>query len=310
MIDFETKTLVKNGKILIQNGQTVNGYVLPDKTITLSDIESLYADYETSFPDKPLTSMFYAKPESELKLSEIVYNKTRSETQELLEQTLLEGILNQSLAYPDPRQWFWQSKIHENLILPRWLFTGECHRKIAYRPQHLDENMLWDKNLVGKRLRQAFWPEKTREHREHIPISFKDCFCIAKEELMEHKRYRCVSEDAMNLLLSAYMKSIKKQNRKTDMGQYVSRIRQAKTTGYKLRAINDLIENTYHLTRPCLVPAWQNIYTDFIDEKTLLFIETFMPGADPLQISGRISDYTENYICGNLAVIKKYIDHH
>lgn len=307
MIDFEAKTLVKNGKILIQNGQAVNGYVLSDKTITLSDIESLYADYETSFPDKPLTSMFYAKPESELKLSEIVYNRTRSETQELLEQALLEGILNQSLVYPDPKQWFWQSKIHKNLILPRWLFTGECHRKIAYKPQPLDENMLWDKNLVGKRLRQAFQSERPPEH---ISISFKDCFCIAKEELMEHKQHRYVSENAMNLLLSAYMKSIKKQNRKTDMGQYVSRIRQAKTTGYKLRAIDDLIENAYHLTRPCLVPAWQDIYTDFIDEKTLLFIEAFIPDVRPLQISGRISDYTEHYIHGNLAVIKEYIDHH
>lgn len=307
MIDFETKTLVKNGKILIQNGQAINGHVLSDKTIALSDIESLYADYETSFPDKPLTSMFYAKPESELKLSEMVYNKTRSETQELLEQTLLEGILNKSLVYPNPEQWFWQSKIHENLILPRWLFTEECHRKIAYQPQPLDENMLWDKNLVGKRLRKAFQSEKPPEH---IPISFKDCFCIAKEELMEHKRYKYVSENAMNLLLSAYMKSIKKQNKKADTGQYVSRIRQAKTTGYQLRAIDDLIENAYHLTRPCLVPAWQNIYTDFIDEKTLLFIEAFIPDAKPLQISGRISDYTEHYICDNLAVIKEYIDHH
>lgn len=304
MVDFETRTLIKNEKTLIQKGQPVNGYVLPDKTITLSDIEYLYADYETSFPDRQTESVFYAKPEEKLTLTDIVYGKNRSETQEQLEQTLLEGILNQSLIYPDNTKWFWQSSEHENLIIPRWLFTQECHRKIAYRPQPLKENMLWDKNLVGKRLRKSL---NTGRQPDMSILSFKDCLLMIKEELMEHEHHPHISDTNMQSLLSEYMKNIKNNDMKAGTGQYVSCIKNAKTAACKIRAINSLLENAPYLSKTCILPEWQKIHTDFVDRRTLLFIETFIPGARPVQISGTLTDYTEDYIRENLTVITDYV---
>ena len=305
MINFETKTLVKNKQILIQNGKAVNGYVLPDTVVTLSNIEQLYENYETSFPDKPTISIFRAKPEAELKLSEIVYNKNRSEQQELLEQTLLEGILNKSLVYPDETQWFWQSEKHKNLILPRWLFTNECHRTIAYKPQTLPENMLWGKNLVGKRLRktlnQSMW--------QNTKLSFKDCFLILKEELLDHNMRRFFSNDNIQILLDAYVWQLKNKKVKAKMGQYASAIKNANTPISQQRAITDLLENGQCLAMTNVPLKWKNIYQNIIDYKTLLFISTFIPNTEPLQMSGYLSTYTEQYIQNNLDAITDYVLH-
>lgn len=304
MINFETKTFVKNQKTLIKNGKAVNGYTISDKQITLSDIESLYQDYEASFPDKQVTSMFPAKPESELKLSEIIYNKNRSDAQEILEQTLLEGILNKSLIYPDDSKWFWQSTQHKNLIIPRWLFTDECHREIAYKPCILSENMLWDKNLVGRRLRKTL-----TENTLIVRITFKDCFTILKDELLATKTYNIISNNDINMLLSEYMKQIKKQETKARMGQYIAAIKHAKTVFYKRKAIEKLLQNGSYLNTQCNLPRWIEIYENAIDYKTLLFISTFVPNIPPLQPKGKLSDYTESYIRDNIDAITDYVIH-
>ena len=305
MINFETKTFIKNNKTLIKNGKAVNGYTISDKQVTLSDIELLYQEYETSFPDQQTIAMFPAKPESELKLSEIIYHKNRSETQEILEKTLLEGILNKSLIYPDDSKWFWQSAQHKNLIIPRWLFTDECHREIAYKPRILQENMLWDKNLVGRRLRKTL-TENTLTTR----ITFKDCFTILKDELPATKMHNVISDDDINMLLSEYMKQIKKQETKARIGQYVADIKtHAKAGFHKRKAIDNLLQNDSYLNVQCHMPRWIDIYENAIDYKTLLFISTFVPDAQPLQLQDKLSDYTNSYIQNNLDAITDYIAH-
>lgn len=306
MVNFETKTFIKNKQILIQNGKAVNGYVISDTAVTISDIEQLYEKYETSFPDKPTISIFRAKPESELKLSEIIYHENRSEAQELLAQTLLEGILNKSLIYPDNSQWFWQSEKHKNLIIPRWLFTDECHRTIAYKPQTLQENMLWSKNLVGKRLRKTLNPDATDKN---IPL-FKDYFLIMKEELLNHDMQQFFSDKNIQLLLKTYMLQIKNKTAKAKMGQYVTAVKNAKTPLYKTQAVTELINHGQYLNMPCSLPIWKCIYQNIIDYKTLLFITNFVPDAKPLHITTNLSDYTEQYIKDNLDAITDYVRHH
>lgn len=303
MINFETKTFTQNGKILIKDGKSVNDYVISSKSVTWSDIESLYHDYETSFPNQTTVSMFYAKPESELTLSELIYGTNRSIAQETLELTLIEGILNKSLLYPDESKWFWQSTKYKNLIVPRWLFTDECHKNIAYKPQTLHENMLFDKNLVVRRLRQTL----NTASPTIIDMSFKDCFLLLKEELLSNNLYKFFSDDIIDKLLTDYISHIKNQKAKAKTGQYVAAVKQAKNGSCKIKAVSILLEKGTHLTTICNLPEWYKIYMDFINYKTLIFIKAFVPDAKPLQFNTNIADCTESYIRDNLDAITNHI---
>ena len=90
-------------KYLILKGQPVNGYVIPDDKITLEDIEALYKDYKYSLPDgvKYKHNYFKALPYEDLSIKSLISGKNRKKAKELLEKTLLIGILNKSLSWID-----------------------------------------------------------------------------------------------------------------------------------------------------------------------------------------------------------------
>lgn len=311
MVNFDTRTLQIGETLLIENGEPVNGHVISETPVTLEDIEQLYTVYETSFPDKPYSSMFRAKPENELSLSEMVYSKNRSMAQQQLEQTLLEAIISHNLIYPDKNKWFWQSQKNHNLIIPRWIFTQECHRNIMYRENKSMENELWDRNVVGRRLRKSLNTETT-ENNYLSNMTIKECLTVIKEEITEREPVKFFTHEIIEDILIQYMNNIPKQwnKKKAIIGQYVSRIRKAKTPLFKIRAIDDFLENNMLTNISCQSEKWQKAYENFVDYRTLMFIKEFVPNVTPISISGNIKDYTEKYIMDNLEPIKEYVVTH
>ena len=311
MVNFDTRTLQIGETLLIENGKPVNGHVISETSVTLEDIEQLYTVYETSFPDKPCSSMFRAKPENELSLSEMVYGKNRSIAQQQLEQTLLEAIISHNLIYPDKNKWFWQSQKNRNLIIPRWIFTQECHRNIVYRENKSTENELWDRNVVGRRLRKSLNTETT-ENNCLSNMTIKECLITIKEEIAEHEPVKFFTDEIIEDILMQYMSNIPKQwnKKKATIGQYISRIRKAKTPLFKIRAIDDFLENNMFANVSYQSEAWQKAYEDFVDYRTLMFIKEFIPNVAPINISGNIKDYTEKYITDNFESINKYVASH
>ena len=81
----------------------MNGYTIPDTAVTLSKLEELYAAYKTSVPygKKGRSKYFYAKEETELTNDQLIYGANRQQAREALELTLLIGILNKTLTWPD-----------------------------------------------------------------------------------------------------------------------------------------------------------------------------------------------------------------
>ena len=310
MIDFDTRTLKIKDKFLIKNGKPVNDYLISENDVTFEDIECLYAIYETSFPDQRCMSLFRAKPENQLSLSEIVYGEDRSVAQQRLEQTLLEAIISHKLIYPDNDKWFWQSQKNKNLIIPRWIFTQECHRTVTYQSDKSDKNELWDRNIVGRRLRKSM-NKDARNDTCFSNMTIKECLTIIKEEISERDETIFFTNDVLNDILMKYMDSIpKKQNKKkAKIGQLVSRIRNAKTPLYKIRAIDALLENA-NCNTVCKSEKWYKAYKDFVDYRTLMFIKEFIPHTDTIEISGNIADYTETYITCNSKIIHEYVITH
>lgn len=311
MVNFDTRTLQIGETLLIENGEPVNGHVISETPVTLEDIEQLYTVYETSFPDKSCSSMFRAKPENELSLSEMVYSKNRSVAQQQLEQTLLEAIISHNLTYPDKNKWFWQSQKNRNLIIPRWIFTQECHRNIMYRENKSTANELWDRNVVGRRLRKSLNTE-TAENNCISNMTIKECLMTIREEIAEHEPVKFFTDEIIEDILMQYMRNIPKQwnKKKATIGQYVSRIRKAKTPLFKIRAIDDFLENSMFASIPYQSEKWQKAYEDFVDYRTLMFIKEFIPNVTPVNISGDIKDYTEKYITDNFEPINKYVTSH
>lgn len=311
MVNFDTRTLQIGETLLIENGEPVNGHVISETSVTLEDIEQLYTVYETSFPDKPCSSMFRAKPENELSLSEMVYSENRSMAQQQLEQTLLEAIISHNLIYPDKNKWFWQSQKNHNLIIPRWIFTQECHRNIVYKENKSTENELWDRNVVGRRLRKSLNTETT-ENNCFSNMTIKECLMTIKEEITEREPVKFFTDEIIEDILIQYMNNIPKQwnRKKATIGQYISRIRKAKTPLFKIRAIDDFLENNMLTNISCQSEKWQKAYENFVDYRTLMFIKEFVPNVTPISISGNIKDYTEKYIMDNLEPIKEYVVTH
>lgn len=311
MVNFDTRTLQIGETLLIENGKPVNGHIISEIPVTLEDIEQLYTVYETSFPDESCPSMFRAKSENELSLSEIVYNENRSTAQQQLEQTLLEAIISHNLIYPDKNKWFWQSQKNHNLIIPRWIFTQECHRNIMYRDNKSTENELWDRNVVGRRLRKSLNIE-TIEKNCFSNMTIKECLMAIREEIAEREPVKFFTDEIIKDVLMQYMRNIPKQwnKKKAAIGQCTSRIRKAKTPLLKIRAIDGFLENNMFTNIPCQSEKWQRAYEDFVDYRTLMFIKEFMPNATPVNISGDIKDYTEKYITANLESINEYVTNH
>lgn len=309
MVNFDTQTMTVNDKTLIQNGTPVNGYVLTDEQVTLNKIEQLFAVYETSFPDKKEPSLFPAKSEQELSMNDIVYAPDRSYAKQELEQTLFIGIINKSLTYPNMQNWFWQSDKNKNLVIPRWLFTQECHRSIAFCQNHSQENELWDRNLAGRRLRYIL---NTSACKNTGNMTMKDCFFAIKEELSEHDTEKIFTDQIIDQLLAYYFDNLPKRlhKRKAVIGQYIARIRKVRTALYKIRAIDEFLENCPCLSITCTLNEWNTAYRKFVDYRTAMYIAQFIhTGTQPAMISD-IAANLEDYVKDNFDTINQYIVTH
>lgn len=125
-INIETRTAKTGNRFLIKNGRPMNGYTIPDTAVTLSKLEELYAAYKTSVPygKKGRSKYFYAKEETELTNDQLIYGANRQQAREALELTLLIGILNKTLTWPDDTIWFWQSEKDPDLVILKKWVTG------------------------------------------------------------------------------------------------------------------------------------------------------------------------------------------
>lgn len=124
-VDLKNKSLIKNKTILIDNGIPQGDYILPSDEVTLETIEELYQVYKHSVPNtiryrKPY---FKALKEEELSTQDLIIGANRQLAKEKLETTLLIGILNGSLKWPDDTKWFWQSPNDKDLVLLKEWFT-------------------------------------------------------------------------------------------------------------------------------------------------------------------------------------------
>jgi hypothetical protein len=126
-VNFETRTAVKNGKPIIQNGKPVSPFELRETPVSIEELEDLYAVYKSSVPGtKPAKHTYFrAKSASEMTQEELLKGANRETAQEMLEMTLLQGIINGSVTWPDPEKWFWQSSRDKDFILLRPWITGE-----------------------------------------------------------------------------------------------------------------------------------------------------------------------------------------
>lgn len=125
-IDLDTHTLKKGRTILILNGVPQNGYKIDPSPVTLEYIEQLYEAFKYSLPNgvKYKKNYFMALPEEKLSAEELIIGKNRSAAKEELELTLLTGILNGSLIWPEENtQWFMQPALERDkdfVLLRRW----------------------------------------------------------------------------------------------------------------------------------------------------------------------------------------------
>ena len=122
-INLETKTLKKGKTTLILNGTPQRGYQLSTEPITFEILEALYQEYKHSVPNgvKYKRPYFKALDYEELSTEDLITGANRTKAKEKLELTLLTGILNGSLKWPDESKWFWQSENDKDfVILKKW----------------------------------------------------------------------------------------------------------------------------------------------------------------------------------------------
>lgn len=126
-IDFKRKTAVDGHKVLIKNGVAVGDFKIPDDPVTIEQIEELYAVYKTSVPNgiRYKRPYFRALSADQLTTQNLIAGANRQEAKDKLELTVLIGILNGSLVWPDQTKWFWQSEKDKDLILLRDWFVPE-----------------------------------------------------------------------------------------------------------------------------------------------------------------------------------------
>ncbi len=124
IVDFNSKSAKKDGKDIIVNGIPQNGYEISKDPVTFEDIEILYEAYKYSVPDRVRfqRTFFRALPEDRLSDEDLIVGEPRQAAREKLELAVLEGSLNGSLKWPDPKKWFWQSEKDPDLvILQKWV---------------------------------------------------------------------------------------------------------------------------------------------------------------------------------------------
>ena len=126
-VNLETRTVMDGKKTLIKNGNPVGDYIIPADPVTIDDIEQLYAEYKTSVPNgvKYRKPYFKALSADKLPTTNLISGANRQQAKDKLELTLLIGILNGSLVWPDESKWFWQSEKDKDLILLRDWFIPE-----------------------------------------------------------------------------------------------------------------------------------------------------------------------------------------
>ena len=136
-INLETRTVIDGKRALIKNGKPVGDYQIPTDVIRIDDIERLYAEYKTSVPNgiKYRRPYFRALSADKLPTENLISGANRQQAKDKLEFTLLIGILNGSLVWPDETKWFWQSPNDKNLILLRdWFIPERNSNEREYQP--------------------------------------------------------------------------------------------------------------------------------------------------------------------------------
>lgn len=127
-INLTTRSMSIDNKKIIDHGIIIdkNSYQLRPTPVTIEEIENLYTDYKNSIPDdiKYRYNYFKALPIDKLSVENIIKAKNRQETKERLEKTILDGILNHSLTWSDPKKWFWCSEKDPDLVILRKWITG------------------------------------------------------------------------------------------------------------------------------------------------------------------------------------------
>ena len=126
-VSFETRTLVVNGKKIIDNGKyegELGPAQLPlDKALEI--IEFLYVQYKHSVPSERSEHKrhryFKALCETELSDNDMRYGFLRDEAQLSLELAVLCFILNGSLVWDEVKmgKWFWLSSNDKDLVILR-----------------------------------------------------------------------------------------------------------------------------------------------------------------------------------------------
>lgn len=127
-IDLDNLTAYNGKKLIVKNGKPVNNYAVSAKQISFTELEELYAEYKRSVPNGKLYKHNYFKAlnAKELNLSDMINGQNRDKAKENLEMSLLTGILNGSLIWPDKNHWFWQSEKDRDFILFRkWFEKGD-----------------------------------------------------------------------------------------------------------------------------------------------------------------------------------------
>lgn len=123
IIDLTNKNLKENGKDLIKEGIPQKGYQIDANPVTWEQLEDCYHEYKYSMPNgvSYKRNYFKALDYDELEIEYLVNGANRTKAKEKLELTLLTGILNKSLSWPDERKWFWQSeKDRDFVVLKKW----------------------------------------------------------------------------------------------------------------------------------------------------------------------------------------------
>lgn len=126
-VDLETLTVRDSGRLLVDRGTPLDGFSVDGNPITFPDLERLYGEYAISTPRKSREGgrhYFRAKPFSELSPAQLVSGRNRDQAERALLMAIVTGILNGSLIWPDPSEWYWQSETYPDFVLLRRWFTG------------------------------------------------------------------------------------------------------------------------------------------------------------------------------------------
>ena len=122
-VNFETKTVKDGKKVLIDNGIPVDDFEIDTTPVTFEKLEELYQIYKYSVPNTKKYKLRYFKAldANQLQANHLIAGANRQQAKIDLELTLLMGVLNGSLKWPNDKLWFWQSPNDKDfVILKKW----------------------------------------------------------------------------------------------------------------------------------------------------------------------------------------------